>query len=152
MIRTGLRVVPFELKHLEMLEPRNHEIWVWKELSELRENSPEALEFLKGKSYTVFKGDTVIACWGYIFLWKGVFDMWTIPSVHVPKYIKSYVIEIKHWISRFMEIYKAHRLQTTTLVDDSHRHWMKLLGFEYEGLMKKYAESGEDHLLWARTV
>ena len=43
-----------------------------------------------------------------------------------------------------------HRIQIQAMDDDLHNRWLKFLGFELEGVFKKYDAQGNDYKMWAR--
>lgn len=52
---------------------------------------------------------------------------------------------------RLLEIPRLRRIEATTEADFAQgRRWLELLGFQSEGIMRKYGPDGADHVRYAR--
>lgn len=142
-----MRTIPFLREHLTLLEARDYEKmnvipYVNSALLTVMETS--------GWSYTLAKDGRIVTCIGAIQLWPGVWEVWQIPSIYVPKYMKSYCRTIEGILNMGVEKEKAWRLQTHSPADELHDRWMKFIGFECEGTLKEYSRNKIDHRIWAR--
>jgi len=104
----------------------------------------------QGSVATCFMGDTVILILGYIEEWPGVIRVFVIPSVYVPQFAKSVVRFVKNSLARLASDFGYHRMFTESLANEQTDKWMRVLGFECEGTLKKYSANKEDYKMWAR--
>jgi len=143
-----MEVVPFTIEHFDALE--------------LKPGSPVSRErrplfeiFAKaGPARTMFDGDLVIGCSGILCgAWKGIGEVWSIPSVHVPKYPKSVYKEAMIFINESIEALDLYRLHTTIREEDTTAiRWIEKLGFQREGLMRQFGPWKENHYMYARII
>jgi hypothetical protein len=99
-------------------------------------------------TWTLCNGE-IIACGGFVPLWTGVFECWI--------QFKDYRTFLSHtiWLVRAfrkeLEKLQFHRLQATIDLKTRNYHkFMKLLGFNCEGLLRKYSPFGEDYVMYSR--
>ncbi len=101
---------------------------------------------------SIFRDDTVIAIVGLNRLRVGVGEVWLICSKFVNEIPYAFFRFIDQLINIFvMELMGLHRVQMA--VDcrlPKNVKWAKTLGFQYEGLMKRYDLEGNDHYLYAK--
>lgn len=111
--------------------------------------SPEYAEQLRkaGPCFTALDGDEVLACSGVVRVWPGRDMAWALISAHAGKRF----VKIYRAIKRFLELHPTRRVEATVDVDFEEGHrLMKMLGFEYEGLVRAYMPDGRDMCLYAR--
>jgi hypothetical protein len=142
-----LKTIPFNREHLTLLDAREYE----KErvIPFLNSAFLDAVERSLW-SYTLVKDGQVVTCIGALPLWSGVWEVWQIPSIYVPKYILEYCRMVKGLLDACATKEKAWRLQTSSPADDLHDRWMKFIGFECEGTMREYTRFKQDFRMWAR--
>ena len=108
-----------------------------------------AKKFTKGIAYTIEAPEGLVASGGVIPLWKGVGEAWVVTSELVETYP---VLFAKTVWRKLLEIISANgieRIQTTIHKDHIvSQRWVERMGFENEGLMKKYL-GGEDYYRYA---
>jgi hypothetical protein len=102
--------------------------------------------------FTALCDDSVLACGGFIWKWKGVVDGWVLLSERVGPdgllWLHRNVLKMNEGLYKK---YGKLRIQTTVREDFRAGHrWAKMLGFEPEGLMRQYDPDGKDHRLYAR--
>jgi len=101
--------------------------------------------------YSLFLDDVILGCAGVHVLWDGVAEGWIIMSKQgygSPKTIARYTDEL---FDDIMTENKLWRIQAS--VADSDKRALRFaywLGFEDEGLMKKYGPDGSDYRRVAR--
>lgn len=89
----------------------------------------------------------IIACAG-IATWIGMGTLWAF----VAQDAGSYFVRLDRCVRRLIEIPKLRRIEASTEVDFSQGcRWLEILGFQSEGVMRKYGPNGEDHMRYART-
>lgn len=92
----------------------------------------------------------IICCGGVIPHKTGNSDIWLLPSAYVSSVKLTFVKELRKWLFGVRENLQLNRMQTYCLNDDLHTRWMTFLGFEKEGVMRKYFQ-GQDYAIWGRT-
>lgn len=102
-------------------------------------------------SITFMNGETVLAIVGGFWFAPGVFHLWGLVSCDVQK---SFARAARHAMTNFIKAYKPRRIQIDI---QSHEYkdlcpWAEFLGFQKEGLMRKFGRDGSDHYLYARII
>lgn len=137
-------IYEFEIGHLDLMDVRD-----W----EARLIDREQLIRLKEVAtlYTVAVGSEIIAVMGHMFRWAGVYEVFIIPSRHIDSfsYKKAFVKAARELLADLEAAGSLVRLQTSALDDDLHNKWMTSIGFESEGIMRKY-RGNRDYKMWAR--
>ena len=144
-----MEVVIFHPRHLEVAELREHEREILKGVG----NAKARLESLMNNSKaagTFLKDGRVITCAGFVELWPGVAELWQLPTVYITRCVVDYARTLKQYMENVVKTFHYHRLQTTCPADDLHDRWMQFLGFEKEGLLKKYTFSQQDYSIFGR--
>lgn len=103
------------------------------------------------KAFTAMHEGKIIGCGGIEILWEGVGEGWVVPSIHVADH-KRETIEIcikglKHILDEDAELKRIHALIMTGFPPGDRL--MEILGFTYEGTLKKYGLHGEDYKMYA---
>lgn len=105
---------------------------------------------IKDLAWTGEENGHVIACAGVIPQWPGRAIAWALMSPMAGKCFRR----IHRSVSAFLDYNireRFHRIEATVDVDFDRAHkWMRMLGFEREGVMKKYRPDGMDQVLYAR--
>ncbi len=139
--------VSYKPQHLELLAlPISGE-----QQDALQARSMGLLENQSTATRTVFNNGRVISIVGLIPLNAGVAEVWTVPSERIKEVPLGYTRYVKALISAYSTFMNLHRLQMS--VEEGFEmglRWAKLLGFEVEGLMKKYGPDQKNHLLMGR--
>jgi hypothetical protein len=91
----------------------------------------------------------IICCGGVIPYQNGNADIWLIPSVYVSTVKMTFTKELKKWLFGVRNDLCLNRMQSYCLDDELHNRWMRFLGFEREGLARKYHQ-GKDYALFGR--
>jgi len=136
-------IVPFKPEHLRTLALQDSQAWMGPKLKiEYGESLVKA-----GQCFTALDGDKILACAGVMDMWEGRVLAWALISGDC----KKNFVRIFKAIKRFVDSHPADRIEATVDVnfDEGHR-LMKLLGFEYEGLARKYLPDGRDVSMYAR--
>jgi len=119
------RVVPFRMIHLEQL------------------NAPHGDNYA-GPAFTAMVDDQPIACAGVILLWPGVGHAWVVVGD-----IKGYGLwitrTVKHMLRDIIRGCDLHRVEAIVLADAKEHHkWVKLFGFEPEGVAHEFTATRLD--------
>lgn len=142
-------MIPFEMKHIDMIEAREHEATGLLQMDGIRDKLASLSEH-SVECGTFMAGDEIVCCAGFVRLWDGVAEIWIIPSVHVPKHVRAFARTFKDYVERIVGELGYHRVQTSCLNDKLHRRWMKWLGLVPEGVMVKFTDKKEDFCMFAR--
>lgn len=92
----------------------------------------------------------IIAVMGFVVLWKGVIEAWIVPTAHVYTASIAFPKIVKRYIDAIAKSYECRRMQTGSYDDDFHKRWMEFLGFEFEGVKKKFTPDGRDYVNYVR--
>lgn len=89
---------------------------------------------------------TVIGVLGASYIGVGIWEGWFYPSIHVHKHPRA-LVKTSQEFSRLIVEKDMHRLQIAVL--DSHRKWAESIGFQFEGIVKKY-HGNKDHFMYIK--
>ena len=128
-----------------------------------QQNSPEALSMghemlragldLEGKAVAAREDGKCIGAWGLIPLWEGNSRAWALFSERI---LAQYPGAMIRRVKRDLDLYESshpelNRIEATVSADHVKGHqFIKWLGFDEEGLMRRYAADGSDAYLYAR--
>lgn len=146
----SLRLLPFSIDHLGLIR--------------LRSSDDEQLDLFKSiyqgneerfRVWTMVTEDSIpVAICGMTILWPSVANVFMAFSEDVESNSDragEVFWGIKRFIKQIFDEYRLHRMEAATS-DQSYAQirWMKLLGFEIEGIMKKYDPQGRDYFRFAK--
>ncbi len=90
---------------------------------------------------------------GIDILWEGCGDVWLMVTPCIDKNIRAGYMCIRKGLKILIEKHKIRRLQSYGRVDFSQCHILfKHLGFEIEGLARKYTVDGVDAILYGKVM
>jgi hypothetical protein len=143
-----ISLVPFRVEHASLIKARDR-------TAAVLPISTEAIlqmQAMAGHAITALLHGQPAACFGSVHIWTGVEEMWCLLENRSRKYALS-LTKIAIAYSDFRVISEnLHRLQITVRSDDLRAvRWGKAIGFETDGLMKKYGPDGSDFFLMSRT-
>ena len=103
-------------------------------------------------SFTVLDHGHLVACVGITEMWAGVGEAWFVGSARIHEKSKAFIRLTRSGI--FEETIKKHglwRVQAACRANwPEALRFAKFMGFEEEGLMKKYGQQGEDFIRVAK--
>ena len=106
-----------------------------------------------GKSFTAIHNGHVVACGGVTPMWSGVGEVWLLGSHRVRDNKTSLTRAVYDTLGFLMDDNNYWRLQGTVLASwTSGLRFARFLGFEQEGVMKKYGPDQQDYIRVARIV
>lgn len=107
-----------------------------------------ALDYPEIRQIMAFTKDskTILIC-GLSFISEGVWEAWLIPCKEIKKYAKDTVRSMKNFTDWLFDYHSAHRIQIA--VEDYNCKWAKAIGFQFEGIVKKY-HKGVDHYMFIK--
>lgn len=145
----ALEIVDFHPRHLDVMDMRGFE----KGGAFGLDDAMARVEIVaKGSiaAATFIHDGRILFCAGFNQLWKGVIEVWMVPSVYVDQAPVTFGRTIRRYIERIEKDFKTHRLQTTSYDDPFHEKWMAWLGFEKEGTLKKFTHDKKNMCVYAR--
>lgn len=102
-----------------------------------------------GHAYTLVVDNKIICCSGIINSHQGVAEAWVIAG----KDFEKHGMVISRTIKGFLDLVQPfyHRFQMSVLVgfEDAEK-FAEFLGFEKEGIMRKFDSAGKDYTLYSR--
>lgn len=138
---------PFEPEHAMMLPVRdiekgmknNEDFAKWAE----ENNTP-------GTSYSGFVGDTLLGCGGIKILWHGVGEAWVIFSPDVINHKIAVYRIVTEYLEKLIQDNNLYRVQAHVGCNfGAAINFVKNLGFEVEGKMRKFYPDGTDAFICA---
>jgi hypothetical protein len=140
---SDVKIIPFKKEHLECMDIRPHEQALVQDIeamAQLEKNSVACTGLYKG----------VLICSGGVTPFgNGNADIWLIPSVHVANVTFVFARHLRRWVFGVRKDLALSRMQSACIDDDLHNNWMSFLGFEKEGVMKKY-HGGVTYNMWGQ--
>jgi hypothetical protein len=104
-----------------------------------------------GLAVTAMVHNKPVAMFGIVYIWSGVGEMWSIISDDARRYPKQLTIVAKEFSDIAVQSLALRRLQITVRSDEPRSlRWAEFLGFENEGLLRKYSPDGVDTYILAR--
>lgn len=95
----------------------------------------------------------IVACLGAYKCWGKVFEAWMLVDKNAPEIFKAHPVKMTKEIKRIMDMFPktADRLQTHVKADfKMGRKFVEMLGFENEGLSRKWGPRGDDYIQYAK--
>jgi len=146
----GFTLKPFEARDITLSELREHERELYREMG-LKAAAGELVFFESaGEAWTITKQGKHVASVGLCPASAGVATVWQLPSKDVVLHQFGYAKFFRWQLNRTLSENNFHRLQTLCLNDDLHERWMTFLGFEKEGVLRKFGSKKQDYAIWAR--
>lgn len=143
-----ISLVPFRVEHASLIKARD------RTAAPLPISTEDILQAQAacGHAITALLHGTPAACFGSVYIWTGVEEMWCLLEERSRKYA-LYLTKIAIAFRDFRAISgNLHRLQITVRCDDIRAvRWGNAIGFETEGRMKRYGPDGSDFFLMSRT-
>lgn len=137
---TKIIVQPYFHKHLLLLNAKSC-------------HAGEVPEVVRTEAVTVLREGEVLAIFGAFWFVPGVRHLWGLVSVDACKYPIGFYKISKQLLAWQEKQSQARRLQIDIRAnDESLIKWADKLGFQQEGLMKKFGQDGSDYFLYARTL
>jgi len=103
--------------------------------------------------FTICEQEEIIACGGVHIMWEGVGEAWLVLSKEAyksPISVARYTYQLFDTIMNENELWRVQASVHTD--DDESVRFAEWLGFEDEGLMKKFGPDGADYIRMARVV
>lgn len=136
-----MNLIPFEPWHLQQLKLQSHELEMLdakKFLANARAEGNDCRScFCDGK---------LIGIGGYLTLWKGVKEVYMIPSRYIFEYPHVAFRIVRRCVVILKTMPDVHRLQTGVWDNQRRIKFMEKLGFVVESRFRKYTKTQEDYI------
>lgn len=137
-------LIPFIPLHLQGLELQETQSWLQPHL--LDENYINQL-IDYGESYSLLVDGKVIGCGGVYDLSMNRAYAWALVSKDAGKHL----LQATKAVKLYLDDKYYRRIETAVMINFGAGHrWVKMLGFEREGTMKKWGDDGNDYDMYAR--
>jgi hypothetical protein len=104
-----------------------------------------------GLGYTLMVDDRIIAAAGVVRLLPGSGEAWALVTPLIHRYPIAFFRAVRESLESIILELKLHRVQSTVKVNDKRSvKFLIKLGFEIEGLLRKYSPDGLDHFIMGR--
>ncbi len=147
-----MRIIDYDQSHL-------HELMD----GPLNEGAPEHIGYMKdyagelqqpGWSYTLIENGYIICCAGIVDMWPGVGEAWFIASNKIHEYPRPFIRFAKTDVmQKVVDENELWRVQAVCKSDwPAALKFARFMGFEPEGVMRKYGPEGMDYIrvAWVR--
>ena len=104
-----------------------------------------------GPAWTVTHGNRVIACAGFALVWNGRAVAWCLLARDIPR--TCWVAMHRAVVKRMRELPElgVRRVEADVLFDfEAGERWVRLLGMEFEGVMRAYGPDGRAYSRFAK--
>jgi len=145
------KLVNFEWEHLDKLDFRDYDLMGFNSVV----NSKEQLQVYidSGIAFSGIVGDKVIMIGGVCVGNPKVGFGWVLTSDLAKEYKVFFHKACLGVIDEGIKVFGLHRVETTIMEGhEVSRKWAERIGFEEEGLMRKYDMSGNNYYLYARIL
>lgn len=143
-------IVPFEPWHIKAMKGREFE----NSLISLYKDNLDYLLYNYanfGIAYTGIVDDKIIGSGGVLKLWDGVGEAWVFSSIYFEENKRQVYTQVKKFLQLIIDNADYHRIQASIKCDyDVAVRFIEKLGFEREGLMKKYGMDKSDYYRYSR--
>lgn len=133
----------FSREHLARMTPKAGDA------AEIVSSAPrlaERLEDMGAASILTPDGKTVLGVMGAVPTLPGVCEVFVLASEAQQHHPVTFAKSVRKELYTLKEKYR--RIQAVSRDDDFHSRWLSWLGFEREGVLKKYGLHGEDMVMW----
>jgi hypothetical protein len=146
-VKPNMKLIPAAPAHFDLLELRDQER-ISMEFDPQSGLKAKQLIDISIASTMIYQG-TILCILGYYEIWPGVLNVWIFPSIYVVDHATVYLRTVKKYIDALFEMEHIHRIQSNAISDALHADWMRFLGFENEGKLRKYTADKVNYNCWA---
>jgi len=142
-----IKLIPFRAKHIKAEDMRDEDRELFGKVGNMKDALFEFEESHTG--FTLMKDGVFITALGYTSFWKGVCEIWSIPSKHISKYTKLYMNTITILLYKLIKKGDFHRVQAKSVKNKRNRRFFSWLGFSLESTLVKYSIDKKDYDVWS---
>lgn len=137
-------IIPFKKEHLDKIN-------LVFEMSGAGKESLGSYEGVIG--YTGMEGDAVLATGGVHPMWEGVGEAWLLVGKEGYEKPTTVAKWTDYLFQHIQEEFGLFRIQASvSALDLTANRYAQWLGFEKEGIMRKYGPDGTDYIRYARLM
>ncbi len=146
-----LKIIPFQIEHLDWMDIREHEVENILSVKNYKEKIKAVT--LVGTSLTVICNHTILCALGVLDIYDGVCEIWMLPCKSILQHKLSFAKITKNFIDQLWEMGYYNRIQVAALADDFHNRYFSWLGFKIEtpNGMKNFTIKKCTYNMWSRT-
>lgn len=144
-----VKLVPFDPHHVQVMDIRDFELKSSFALDDIYERLKEVLKG-PGEAGTFIYEGRILCCAGFKIIWPGVIEGWIIPSIYIKDAPVSFAKYMRRYVESVAKTFNCHRFQTASPDDAFHERWMNWMGFQKEGVMRKYTHDQKNYGLYSR--
>lgn len=150
-----IEFVPFIPEHLDAIRLREEfearvSVLSSKQGAEMFQNLAQ-----NGCALTIIGNDrAILAVCVWFVASPGIIDIGMFASEDIYSQSCSYLRFARRKFREFLGTLRdssVRRIQTMSYCDETHDRWMRWLGFDLEGTLKKYSHNGADMRVWSIT-
>lgn len=139
-------ITPFQREHLRLIRGRAYE----EEVIRLTGRDYSDI-FVTGPAFTIWDGGAPVAAGGVVVLWKGVGEAWLHLSQWFPEHPLSAFRIVRQLLNAIIHDAQLRRVQAPIRLDmPANIRLVEHLGFEPEGILKRWGPEGADYVMYAR--
>ena len=142
---------PFQASDVEHLQPQREQASELASIGDWRVTICQAASC--GPAWTVWLDERAIACAGVALRWTGRATLWAVLEDDIP--VRCWLALHRAVLARIPPLLElgVRRLEAEAQCGfEPSRRWLRMLGFEEEGLMRRYGPGGEDFYRFARLL
>lgn len=146
-----MRIIDYSPVHLHELMDGDLNNGAIKNIGYMREWASELQQ--PGWSFTLIENGHIICCAGIVNMWPGVGEAWFIASDKIHSNARPFIRFAKNSMQKVADENDLWRVQAVCKADwPAAIKFVKFMGFETEGLMRKYGPEAMDYLrvAWVR--
>lgn len=137
-------IVPFKAEHLELIELQPHQEGFSIQIADKKYG--KSLESA-GHCFTGIVDGKIVGCAGLVVQWDNRAVAWALLSKDAGKYMLSMVRKI----DEYLKLCGIRRVEATAICGfKPGARLLEMLGFEYEGIARKFTPGGDDVFMYAR--
>ena len=104
-----------------------------------------------GNAHSIIQDGHLVLSAGVWQLWPGVGEAWLLPSARLLSRPRGPVRIVRRFLDEIAKREGYTRVQATTHADfDRGERFLEWLGFEREGVLRKFGPDGSDHKIYSR--
>jgi RimJ/RimL family protein N-acetyltransferase len=140
---------PLEFEHLELLTEPVTEPGLVAMIEDKKAYWQNLIN--TGTAFSAFSDGEFLGCAGYAMPWPGVAEVWLWAMPEVKKIPVSLTKLLLRALKHIEKERRVHRISAEVRVGNTRaQRWVSIMGFVYEGTMKKRGPDGSDFMLYAR--
>jgi len=137
-------LIPFIPEHIDLMELRDE-----KHMKNYKDKIANYATM--GLAYTLVVDDEIVCCAGIVSPHAGIAEAWLVAGKNFDKHGTVISRTIKNFLKWTQPFYHRYQMSVLEGFEDAER-FAEFLGFEKEGLMRKFDSEGNNYFMYARVV